>query len=47
MKTRKKASKVQKPTHYVGIGASAGGLEAIELFFKNMPTNRNLTLIVV
>jgi two-component system CheB/CheR fusion protein len=25
------------PSHYVGIGASAGGLEAIEAFFKHIP----------
>ena len=24
------------PSHYVAIGASAGGLEAIETFFSNM-----------
>jgi two-component system CheB/CheR fusion protein len=35
------------PTHYVGIGASAGGLEAIELFFTSMPTNSNMAFIVV
>ena len=38
---------VPTPTHYVGIGASAGGLEAIELFFTNMPLNSNLAFIVV
>ncbi len=35
------------PTHIVGIGASAGGLEAIETFFKNMPANSNLAFVVV
>jgi two-component system, chemotaxis family, CheB/CheR fusion protein len=35
------------PTHYVGIGASAGGLEAIETFFKNMPPRSNLAFVVV
>ncbi|MBF0288576.1 MAG: PAS domain-containing protein [SAR324 cluster bacterium] len=34
-------------SHYVGIGASAGGLEAIEEFFKNMPTNSGLGFIVI
>ncbi|AGW14183.1 chemotaxis protein CheB [Megalodesulfovibrio gigas] len=34
-------------THYVGIGASAGGLEAIEAFFKNMPPTCGLGFIVV
>jgi two-component system CheB/CheR fusion protein len=36
-----------KPSHIVGIGASAGGLEAIEAFFKNMPPNSNLAFVVV
>ncbi len=33
--------------HYVGIGASAGGLEAIEEFFSHMPENSNLAFIVI
>lgn len=36
-----------RPTHYVGIGASAGGLEAIESFFSAMPARSNLAFIVV
>ena len=35
------------PTHIVGIGASAGGLEAIESFFKHMPARSNLAFVVV
>jgi len=35
------------PSHYVGIGASAGGLEAIESFFKHMPARSGLAFIVV
>lgn len=35
------------PTHVVGIGASAGGLEALESFFDNMPSTTNLAFIVV
>lgn len=35
------------PLYYVGIGASAGGLEALELFFKHMPTDSGLAFIVV
>lgn len=31
----------------VGIGASAGGLEALETFFKAMPDNSNIAFIVV
>ncbi|MEI6209406.1 MAG: chemotaxis protein CheB [Desulfuromonadales bacterium] len=38
---------VPSPTHYVGIGASAGGLEAIESFFTNMPVDSKLAFIVV
>ncbi len=34
-------------TYYIGIGASAGGLEALELFFKNIPENSNNVYIVV
>jgi two-component system CheB/CheR fusion protein len=33
--------------HYVGIGASAGGLEAIQAFFKTMPLDSGLTFIVI
>jgi two-component system CheB/CheR fusion protein len=35
------------PQHYVGIGASAGGLEAITSFFKNMPVDSGLIFIVI
>jgi len=35
------------PTYYVGIGASAGGLEAIEEFFKHAPTDSGMGFIVV
>ena len=35
------------PSHYVVIGASAGGLEAIETFFKHMPTGNGCAFIVV
>lgn len=38
---------LQAPTHYVGVGASAGGLEAIENLFKHMPANSGLAFIVV
>lgn len=31
----------------VGIGASAGGLEAIEVFFKNMPESTGMAFVVV
>lgn len=35
------------PTHYVGIGASAGGLEAIESFFANMPQDSGMGFIII
>jgi two-component system, chemotaxis family, CheB/CheR fusion protein len=31
----------------IGIGASAGGLEALELFFKNMPNNCGMAFVVI
>lgn len=36
-----------KPAYYVGIGASAGGLEAIEQFIANVPENCNYAVIIV
>ncbi|MDT8407646.1 MAG: chemotaxis protein CheB [Methylococcales bacterium] len=38
---------VNSPSHVVGIGASAGGLEAIEAFFKNMQAHSGLSFVVV
>ena len=35
------------PGHYVGIGASAGGLEALEQFFQNLPLGSGLAFIVI
>lgn len=43
----KKTEPGREPTHIVGIGASAGGLEAIEGFFKNIPLETGLAYIVV
>ena len=40
-------SSVPKPSHYVAIGASAGGLEAIETFFSHMPLNTGMAFIVI
>ena len=31
----------------IGIGASAGGLEALQQFFRNMPGNSGLSFVVV
>jgi len=36
-----------KPSYIVGIGASAGGLEAIESFFKNMPLTGKFAFVLV
>ena len=33
--------------HVVGIGASAGGLEALQLFFKNVPDNTGMAFVVI
>jgi len=35
------------PSHYVAIGASAGGLEAIDEFFTNMPIDSGVGFIVI
>ena len=35
------------PTHYVAVGASAGGLEAIEAFFSGMPLDSGLGFVVI
>jgi two-component system CheB/CheR fusion protein len=35
------------PFHVVGVGASAGGLEALESFFKHMPLDAGLAFVVI
>lgn len=35
------------PDYYIAIGASAGGLEAIEQFITNMPTDNNFGIIII
>ncbi|MBD3166404.1 PAS domain S-box protein, partial [bacterium] len=35
------------PSHYVGVGASAGGLEAIETFFTHMSANSGMAFVVI
>ncbi len=37
----------QTPTHVVGIGASAGGLEALERMFQVMPADTGMAFVVV
>ena len=39
--------KVKIPDYYIAIGASAGGLEAIEQFITNMPENNNFGIIII
>ena len=37
----------QRPFHIVGIGASAGGLEALKGFFEEMPADCGMAFVVV
>lgn len=37
----------RRPSHIIGIGASAGGLEAIESFFKAMPADAGVAFVVI
>lgn len=37
----------EKPSHYIGIGASAGGLEALQLLLKNLPVDTGACFIIV
>ena len=47
-KTRSAKQEIRNhPSHYVAIGASAGGLEAIETFFSNMPPVSGMAFIVI
>lgn len=39
--------KTERDFHVVGIGTSAGGLEALESFFSNMPLSNKLAFVVV
>ena len=45
--TRRPASSVTKSSRIVGIGASAGGLEALEQFLNTMPHDSGLAFLVV
>ncbi|MHC1744999.1 MAG: chemotaxis protein CheB [Syntrophobacteraceae bacterium] len=40
-------SRDHSPSHYVGVGASAGGLEALEAFFTHMPPDSGMAFIVI
>ncbi|MFK7831485.1 MAG: chemotaxis protein CheB [Congregibacter sp.] len=41
------APELQSPTHIVGIGTSAGGLEALQTLFKAMPPDLHVAYVVV
>ncbi len=41
------SGRFEQPTHYVGVGASAGGLEAIEHLFAEIRTDTGMAFIVV
>ncbi|MBU0936642.1 MAG: hypothetical protein KKC64_13570, partial [Spirochaetes bacterium] len=47
MKSEKKADREQAGPIVVGIGASAGGLEALQDFFKNLPVHTGLAFVVI
>jgi two-component system CheB/CheR fusion protein len=50
VKKKKSVAKIMQPDnsfYVVGIGASAGGLEALERFFENMPDSLGMAFIVV
>ncbi|MEE4253471.1 MAG: chemotaxis protein CheB [Desulfuromusa sp.] len=47
MADQKKTSKSLEPNCYVGVGASAGGLEALESFFRKMPADTGMAFIVI
>src|ERR1700689_2223429 len=38
---------IRPPRHVVGIGASAGGLDALERFFDNLPKDTGMAFVVV
>ena len=37
----------EKPSYLVGIGASAGGLDAIQRLFDELPTDTGLSFVVI
>ncbi|MGB7323503.1 MAG: chemotaxis protein CheB, partial [Rubripirellula sp.] len=42
-----RALKAATPTHVVGVGASAGGLEAIEWLFRNLTDDTGMAFVIV
>src|SRR5665647_3619478 len=47
IETKERKSRGKKSFPIVRVGASAGGLEAIETFFANMPTNVGMAFVVI
>ncbi|MGI6007327.1 MAG: chemotaxis protein CheB [Ruminococcus sp.] len=47
MMTDEKSTRIKDPLLVVGIGASAGGLEALQQFFMRMPENSGLSFVVI
>lgn len=47
MSTFKSSSLSDNDQYIIAIGASAGGLEAIHEFFDNMPSNGNLSFVII
>jgi len=45
--TTNRSSTRRKPSFIVGIGASAGGLSALEKFFDNMPPDNGMAFVVI
>jgi two-component system CheB/CheR fusion protein len=43
----KQPAEDQKPFPIVGIGASAGGLEALEAFFENLPVESGMAFVII
>lgn len=44
---KQSVSSTTKPSYVVGVGASAGGLEALERLFDNMPKDSGMAFVVV
>ncbi len=47
MNSESRSMELPNQQYIVGIGASAGGLEAVEAFFKHMPINAGLSFVVI
>jgi len=45
--SRTKSDTVKTDFPIIGIGASAGGLEALEQFFESMPANYGMAFVII